>query len=166
MRPSPALLREEDETTAVQRVHMACHSVSRSVQTRARCGAASSTKRILRNVTASFPPGQLCALMGPSGAGKTTLLSALRTGRVDGGFVTVNGAPFGAQLSGGGQIVTIPQDDVLLPGLTPLELLGYSARLRGVSVERFVFFSNTHFPHRTHPALATCRQISCFLPFF
>ena len=147
MRPSPALLREEDETTAVQRVHVACHSVSRSVQTRARCGAASSTKRILRNVTASFPPGQLCALMGPSGAGKTTLLSALRTGRVDGGFVTVNGAPFGAQLSEGGQIVTIPQDDVLLPGLTPLELLGYSARLRGVSVERFVFLKHPFSPY-------------------
>jgi ABC-type multidrug transport system ATPase subunit len=88
----------------------------------------SARKSVLRDVTCAFEPGAFCALMGPSGAGKTTLLNALRTGNCSTGALLANGAPYTrlARRS----IVTVPQDDILLPGLSPLEMLHYAAQLK------------------------------------
>ncbi len=52
-------------------------------------------KRILHNMTASFEPGTLTAIIGSSGAGKTTLLNVL-AGRASGklsGTIFVNSQP-------------------------------------------------------------------------
>lgn len=88
----------------------------------------SKRKEILRDIDASFPPGTFTACMGASGAGKSTLLNVLRAGRSTGGAVLANGAPY-TKLARR-LIVTVPQDDILLPGLTALELLTYQAQLR------------------------------------
>ena len=85
------------------------------------------TKTILSSIDGSFAPGNLTALMGASGAGKTTLLSVLRSGRSTVGTVTINGRRYSRQTRR--LIVTVPQDDVLLAGLTPLEMLSYAAHL-------------------------------------
>ena len=85
------------------------------------------TKTILSSIDGVFAPGNLTALMGASGAGKTTLLSVLRSGRATVGAVTINGRRYSRQTRR--LIVTVPQDDVLLAGLTPLEMLSYAAHL-------------------------------------
>ncbi len=57
--------------------------------------APSNYKRILHDMSASFEPGTLTAVIGSSGAGKTTLLNVL-AGRASGkvfGTISVNGQP-------------------------------------------------------------------------
>lgn len=85
------------------------------------------TKAILSCIDGVFYPGNLTALMGPSGAGKTTLLTILRSGRCTAGAVTLNGQRYSRHTRR--LIVTVPQDDVLLAGLTPDEMLTYAAYL-------------------------------------
>lgn len=85
------------------------------------------TKTILHEVDGTFAAGRLTALMGPSGSGKTTMLSVLRSGRCTSGVTTVNGHKYTRHARR--LIVTVPQDDVLLAGLTPREMLGYAACL-------------------------------------
>merc|ERR1712138_192674 len=85
-------------------------------------------RQILEGVDFSFEPGSLTAVMGPSGAGKTTLLDVLRTGACSSGAITINGAPL-SRRTARQLIKTIPQDDVLLPGLTALEMLSFAAQL-------------------------------------
>ena len=109
----------------VPRVLIACSNVSHSVQVRVGCCKA-QPRQILTSVSCAFQPGSLTALMGPSGAGKTTLLSLLRSGRPSSGEVTLNGQPHGRSR---GLIRTIPQDDVLLAGLTAAEALHFAAQL-------------------------------------
>ena len=90
---------------------------------------------ILHDVDASFTPGSLTAIMGPSGAGKTTLLSVLRSGRCTSGRVALNGLPHSGSVR---QLIkTIPQDDILLQGLTAREMLTFGARLSRVPLARF-----------------------------
>ena len=109
----------------VPRVLIACSNVSHSVQVRVGCCKA-QPRQILTSVSCAFQPGSLTALMGPSGAGKTTLLSLLRSGRPSSGEVTLNGQPHGRSR---GLIRTIPQDDVLLAGLTAAEAPHFAAQL-------------------------------------
>lgn len=85
-------------------------------------------RQILEGVDFSFEPGSLTAVMGPSGAGKTTLLDVLRTGACSSGAITINGAPL-SRRTARQLIKTIPQDDVLLPGLTAAEMLSFAAQL-------------------------------------
>ena len=103
-------------------VELRVHGVGQIVHVRRR-----SPKTILADVNGTFSGGHLTALMGPSGAGKTTLLSILRAGRCSSGSVTMNGRPFSRRSRR--LIVTVPQDDVLLAGLTPMEMLMYAAHL-------------------------------------
>tara|TARA_A100001015_G_scaffold320112_1_gene445348 strand:+ start:1263 stop:1769 length:507 start_codon:yes stop_codon:yes gene_type:complete len=85
-------------------------------------------RKILDRISFSFDPGTMSAVMGPSGAGKTTLLNTLRSGRCTSGTVTLNGNPF-PRRAARQLIKTIPQDDILLPGLSALEMLSFVARL-------------------------------------
>ncbi|KOO23546.1 ABC2 type transporter superfamily protein [Chrysochromulina tobinii] len=103
-------------------VELKASGVGQTVKVR---GAA---RTILSDVDATFSPGNLTALMGPSGAGKTTLLSILRGGRCSMGSMAIDGAPYTTATRK--LIVTVPQDDVLLAGLSPLEMLVYAAHLK------------------------------------
>ncbi|KAL5697556.1 ABC transporter G member 36 [Ranunculus cassubicifolius] len=88
--------------------------------------------QLLRQVTGSFRPGVLTALMGVSGAGKTTLMDVL-AGRKTGGYiegdVRISGYPKNqetfARISG-----YCEQNDIHSPQVTIKESLIYSAFLR------------------------------------
>eukprot|EP01128_Nolandella_sp_AFSM9_P012538 TRINITY_DN9377_c0_g1_i1.p1 TRINITY_DN9377_c0_g1~~TRINITY_DN9377_c0_g1_i1.p1 ORF type:complete len:948 (+),score=159.26 TRINITY_DN9377_c0_g1_i1:34-2844(+) len=89
-------------------------------------------KKILRNVTGSFPPGKLTAIMGPSGSGKTSLLNVL-TGKAD--YGVVSGAIYlnGTRTSLAHfrrSVGYVPQDDIMIRELTVAETLYHSARTR------------------------------------
>lgn len=90
---------------------------------------ASPMKPILHDVSASFPSGTLSAVMGPSGAGKSTLLNCLRSGSATSGVLLINGQSYREHGDTRRVIRVIPQDDILLPGLTPFEMLMFAARL-------------------------------------
>lgn len=102
---------------------------------------------ILAGVSASFPPGEVSAIMGPSGSGKSTLLRLL-SGRttpsgVMGSFepqgrVTFNGEPVSMRTRHLCAFVE-QDDDYHLPALTVRETLRYAAVLtlpRTVSKKR------------------------------
>ncbi|CAN6201350.1 unnamed protein product [Urochloa humidicola] len=95
-------------------------------------GVQDNRLQLLREVTGSFRPGVLTALMGVSGAGKTTLMDVL-AGRKTGGYIEgeiriagypKNQATF-ARISG-----YCEQNDIHSPQVTIRESLIYSAFLR------------------------------------
>lgn len=95
-------------------------------------GVANERLQLLREVTGSFRPGVLTALMGVSGAGKTTLMDVL-AGRKTGGYtegdIRISGFPkvqeTFARISG-----YCEQNDIHSPQVTVKESLIYSAFLR------------------------------------
>ncbi|KAJ7542553.1 hypothetical protein O6H91_09G000200 [Diphasiastrum complanatum] len=95
-------------------------------------GVTESRLQLLRDVTGSFRPGVLTALMGISGAGKTTLMDVL-AGRKTGGYIEgsmwISGFPkiqaTFARISG-----YCEQTDIHSPQLTVCESLVFSAWLR------------------------------------
>ncbi|KAJ8610345.1 hypothetical protein CTAYLR_003862, partial [Chrysophaeum taylorii] len=96
-------------------------------------------KRILDNVTCSFRPGEIAAVMGPSGSGKTTLFRALSARAppewVVAGKVVANGQRIHRDdFRSWGTVA--PQEDVLYQSLTPRELLRFAALVRGGSEDR------------------------------
>ena len=108
------------------RVELRASNVSYTL--RVRTGPfAHKTRQILHGISATFAPGSLTALMGPSGAGKTSLLTLLRSGRCSSGAIRLNGRPYSSAARH--LIRTIPQDDILLAGLSAKEALYYAARL-------------------------------------
>ncbi|KNC76603.1 hypothetical protein SARC_10904 [Sphaeroforma arctica JP610] len=88
-------------------------------------------KFLLTNVTGTIKPNTMTALMGPSGAGKSTLLDVLamrkNTGTIEGELL-VNGSEPGAAYKR--LVGYVEQRDILLPFLTPKEILFYTARIR------------------------------------
>lgn len=114
------------EAAPTTQVLLRCSQLSYTIKTH------SGPKAILSDVTCAFSPGKISALMGPSGSGKTTLLSTIAGHNHHVGVVTgelqVNGGlppPDFKQLA-----CVVPQDDILLSGLTPRESLMYAAELR------------------------------------
>ncbi|KAM0933651.1 putative ABC-type xenobiotic transporter [Dioscorea sansibarensis] len=95
-------------------------------------GVTEDKLQLLRDVTGSFRPGVLTALMGVSGAGKTTLMDVL-AGRKTGGYIAgdirISGYPKNqatfARISG-----YCEQNDIHSPQVTVRESLIYSAFLR------------------------------------
>eukprot|EP00040_Diaphanoeca_grandis_P031796 m.190976 g.190976 ORF g.190976 m.190976 type:complete len:1096 (-) comp32416_c0_seq2:146-3433(-) len=94
-----------------------------------------SYKQLLFDVSCSFKPGTLTAIMGPSGAGKTTLLNIL-SGRVKSGQFSgqclLNGqalkrGTFNAVMAAQGYVL---QQDCFLEWLTVKEWMFYEAMLR------------------------------------
>ena len=83
---------------------------------------------ILNDVSVSFEPGTLTAIVGPSGAGKSTLMKVLGGERdPSAGSVALNGEPVGVRRA---EIGAVPQDDIVHPELTVEECLQDAARLR------------------------------------
>ena len=110
---------------APQRVQICFDKVSIDVKSRD-----TSAKRILDDVSGTFGPAAMTAIMGPSGSGKTTMLNALM-GKMkpSSGSITVNGKPFNANAM---KKITalVPQDDLLTPVLTCSEALMEAAALK------------------------------------
>ena len=95
-------------------------------------GVAENRLQLLREVTATFRPGVLTALMGISGAGKTTLMDVLAGRKTSGyveGDIRLSGFPKKqetfARISG-----YCEQTDIHSPNITVHESLIYSAFLR------------------------------------
>ncbi|XP_075974021.1 ATP-binding cassette sub-family G member 1-like [Anticarsia gemmatalis] len=90
-------------------------------------------KQILKNVSGTFKPGELTAIMGPSGAGKTTLLNILAGYSTRGakGEISVNGVCACASKSTGrGGARYIRQHDDLREHLTVYEAMSLAAALK------------------------------------
>lgn len=95
-------------------------------------GVSESKLNLLSNITGSFRPGVLTALVGVSGAGKTTLMDVL-AGRKTGGYIEgdirISGYPkvqsTFARIAG-----YCEQNDIHSPQLDVRESLVYSAWLR------------------------------------
>lgn len=87
---------------------------------------------ILDGVTAAFSPGKMTALMGPSGCGKTTLLDALSgrktAGKVEGTVLYGGMAPTQAMRKA--RLGYVEQFDTLIPNLSVMEMLMYTAELK------------------------------------
>jgi len=84
---------------------------------------ANPTKRILDEVSGGFGPKELIAVMGPSGSGKTTMLNALTgVATPTSGTITINGQLFSPATSKRFTAL-VPQDDYLMPTLTPMEAM-------------------------------------------
>jgi ABC-type multidrug transport system ATPase subunit len=87
---------------------------------------------LLREISLSFQPSELVAIVGASGAGKSTLLDALTGFRqATSGQVLVNGQDLYARPDAGRDVLGyVPQDDIVHRRLTVGQALRYSARLR------------------------------------
>ncbi|XBI35443.1 hypothetical protein VPH35_121123 [Triticum aestivum] len=95
-------------------------------------GATETRLQLLRDVSGSFRPGVLTALMGITGAGKTTLLDVL-AGRKTGGYIegTINIGGYQKQQDTCSRITGYcEQTDIHSPHLTVYESLLFSAYLR------------------------------------
>jgi len=80
-------------------------------------------RKLLDDVSASYGPNELAAIMGPSGAGKTRLISSiLGLQATSSGYISVNGQPYDAE-SASDFTAYVPQDDMLFKTLTPREVL-------------------------------------------
>ncbi|ROT38353.1 ABC transporter [Sodiomyces alkalinus F11] len=89
------------------------------------------SKKLLRDVNASLPPGTLTAIIGGSGSGKTTLLNTMSERTISSrlsqeGLITFNGNPGIHSV----RHAYVMQQDILLSALTVRETLQYSANLR------------------------------------
>ena len=88
------------------------------------------SRSLLYNVSGLVKPGEFLAIMGPSGAGKSILLNALSGKRQDlikeNGDVLLNGRNI-ETISYKSMIGVIPQEDILIETLTPIESLKYAA---------------------------------------
>ncbi|CAZ82409.1 unnamed protein product [Tuber melanosporum] len=83
--------------------------------------------KILDNVSADMPAGELVAIIGGSGSGKTSMLNVM-SGRMTGSNLHITGAT--TFNNSNPRYAYVMQQDVLLPTLTVRETLMYSAELR------------------------------------
>ncbi|XP_052869582.1 ATP-binding cassette sub-family G member 4-like [Anopheles cruzii] len=88
-------------------------------------------KDILKNVSGTFQPGRLVAVLGPSGAGKSSLLGIISGMKQSGviGTLEVNGTILDRRKYRQ-QCVYIPQDFDLIEHLTVLETMSFAADLK------------------------------------
>ena len=89
-------------------------------------------RRIIAQITETFVPGTITAVLGPSGSGKSTLLKCLATVyRATHGKVHVDGADLFADLAAyRHRIGYVPQDDIIHEALKVRSVLQFAARLR------------------------------------
>ncbi|GHP12354.1 hypothetical protein PPROV_001108200 [Pycnococcus provasolii] len=90
---------------------------------------------LLNNVSLSFYPFRLAAILGPSGSGKTTLLDVVSRrknfGTISGSVRFSNVKPTPQLLKR--EVAYVEQQDNLLPSLTVCEMLLYTAALLGIN---------------------------------
>ena len=100
-------------------------------------------KTLLDDISVAIEPGQLVALVGGSGAGKSTLMrTLLGIEPITSGQVLLNGDDLRRNFNiYRSQIGYVPQDDIIHPQLTVIEVLTYAAQLRlpaDIDVEQVV----------------------------
>ncbi len=89
----------------------------------------------VRDVTFSIPAGEVVAFLGPNGAGKTTTMRLL-TGFIAPTRGTARIAGIDVQedrLSASERLGYLPENGPLYPDMTPVELLKFFGRARGMS---------------------------------
>jgi gliding motility-associated transport system ATP-binding protein len=92
----------------------------------------------IRDVTFSVPQGQVAAFLGPNGAGKSTTMKIL-TGYLapSAGHARVAGVDVNADRIGAAErLGYLPENGPLYPDMTPLSLLRFFGRARGLSGAR------------------------------
>ncbi|OMJ13564.1 ABC transporter G family member 27, partial [Smittium culicis] len=97
-----------------------------------------SEKVILNNVSGTFRPAKLTAIMGPSGSGKTSLLNIL-SGRVYSGKVTGEIWANGRKANNGALNLLsrfISQDDVMMSTMTVREVIEMSIKFRQKNITK------------------------------
>lgn len=122
-----------------------------------RLGAQEDRLQLLGDVSGSFRPGILTALVGVSGAGKTTLMDVLAGRKTSGyfeGSITISGYPKNqdtfARISG-----YCEQNDIHSPHVTVYESVMYSAWLRlPADVKTSTRKVPLTFQKNTHPVTA------------
>ena len=101
-------------------------------------------RRLLRDVTATFPHSQLNVVMGPSGCGKSTLINAMM-GRYNGRGSSSGGLYLNETEIKDLDVIRstvgyVTQQDLMHPNLTVKEILTYQAQLRLSKTEGTLFF--------------------------
>jgi ABC-type multidrug transport system ATPase subunit len=97
-----------------------------------RVSVSAGSFQILRRVSCTLAPGELCALIGPSGAGKSTLMKVMLGIREPTqGLVRVSGRAVNEL----GPLGYVPQDDAVHRTLTVVDELRFAAALRLPSID-------------------------------
>lgn len=92
----------------------------------------------IRDVSFTVPQGQVAAFLGPNGAGKSTTMKIL-TGYISpsGGTARVGGMDVDRQrMAAAERLGYLPENGPLYPDMTPLGLLRFFGRARGITGER------------------------------
>jgi ABC-2 type transport system ATP-binding protein len=95
-------------------------------------------KPVLCGLSFRADPGEITLLVGPNGAGKSTTMKIL-AGLIqpNGGQALVNGCDVGRErIKAQRSLAYLPQSPSFHPRLTCFDVLGFYARLRGVSADR------------------------------
>jgi ABC-type multidrug transport system ATPase subunit len=139
-------------------VAISLHNVSFAVPKR----FSRSTVNLLSNITLDIYPGEFVSILGPSGAGKSTLLHLLNGDYLPtAGELKFDGLPPDAYLPERRQsLAYLPQAPVLHDPLTPIRALSYSARLRGLNLDRKQIISALEQVELSHRATTPIRKLS------
>jgi ABC-2 type transport system ATP-binding protein len=92
----------------------------------------------VRDISFTIPQGQVCAFLGPNGAGKSTTMKIL-TGYLapSAGTARIAGIDVrGGRLEAAGRLGYLPENGPLYPDMTPLGLLKFFGRARGLAGSR------------------------------
>ena len=121
-----------------------------------------STVNLLSNITLDIQPAEFVSILGPSGAGKSTLLHLMNGDFLStAGELKFDGLPPDAYLPERRQsLAYLPQAPVLHDPLTPIRALSYSARLRGLNLDRKQLLSALEQVELSHRATAPIRKLS------
>ncbi len=119
-------------------IDITLNKCSLDVRKRTVFGTRTTTKSILKPVTAKFESGVLNVVMGPSGSGKTSLLNLMAhrlydsasTSYLTGGEMLYGGADPSDDVVRSVSSYVCQDDDALLPTLTVRETLHFAAGLR------------------------------------
>lgn len=109
-----------------------CKDLNYSVTVSGKNGKADMEKPILKNLSATFMPGHITAIMGASGAGKTSLLNVLAGETAKGqvsGEILLNGKAV-TPLTVKKVSEFVFQDDLIFDTMTVREAIWMSAKLR------------------------------------
>jgi ABC transport system ATP-binding/permease protein len=121
-----------------------------------------SKVNLLSEITLDVRPREFVSILGPSGAGKSTLLHVMNGDfRPTAGEIRFDSLPPNAYLPERRQsLAYLPQAPVLHDPLTPIRALSYSARLRGLDLDRKQLIRALEQVELSHRATTPIRKLS------